>query len=276
MRLPQPSALKKLFPLPQHKYAIQSSLLGDASVYPWSNLGLWQSNDLYVDAACRLADHLAQSIDLNSNDVLLDLGCGQGASLLHWQQQYQVKQVIGVELQSQHVNHLQALNSTQCQVLQGSFLNLNSLSLAHPISAVICVDAAYHVPVVDFLSQVHAVLNSKGRVAFHTLVLAPEALSLTRVAWQKLALLLKAADVDLAQLFQTEQLTGLMQASGWQQVYIDDLSEHVFAGFADYIEHRAIGWGSVDALKIQMTAKLCRRLYADGLIRYVAVRAEKV
>lgn len=264
------------FQLPQHKYAIQSALLGDHSNYPWSNLGLWQTGDSYPQAACRLADALAKSIDLNSKDTVLDLGCGQGASILHWQQQYQVQQVIGVELQAKHVEHLNTLNSKQCQVLQGSFLNLNELSLPDNISAVLCIDAAYHVPVMDFLSQVQQVLNSKGRVAFHGLVLAPEVLNLKRAAWQKLALLLKAADVDLNQLLQAEQLTGLMRSSGWEQVQIEDLTEAVLAGFAQYIEERAIGWGSLDALKIQMTAKLCRRLAADGLIRYVAVRAVKL
>ena len=64
----------------------------------------------YREACRQLADHhLAQAVNLNSKDHLLDLGCGQGASLLHWLQHYQPKSLSAVELQTQCVHKIQKL-----------------------------------------------------------------------------------------------------------------------------------------------------------------------
>lgn len=80
------AALSRFIP---HKYAIDASSLGDSEELAWTNLGFWKNTQTYREACRQLADHLAQAVNLNSKDHLLDLGCGQGASLLHWLQHYQ-------------------------------------------------------------------------------------------------------------------------------------------------------------------------------------------
>lgn len=108
--------------LPQHKYAIDAAVLGDHAQLPWSNLGYWQAGQQDYAAACRmLADHLAQTVNLNSKDKLLDLGCGQGASLLHWQQHYQVQYLAGVELQAACVANIQQYLPELNAIYQASF-----------------------------------------------------------------------------------------------------------------------------------------------------------
>ena len=92
----------------QHKYAINAKLLGDSSELAWSNLGYWsETNQTYPDACRALADHLAHSVQLTTSDHVLDLGCGQGASLLHWQQQYQIQHIEAVELQPKYIQKIQ-------------------------------------------------------------------------------------------------------------------------------------------------------------------------
>ena len=51
----------------------------------------------------------------------------------------------------------------------------------------------------------------------------------------------------------------------------------MFDGFARYIETREIQKKAFDfaQLKIEMTAKLCRKLYQDGLVRYIQVSTVK-
>ena len=67
------AALSRFIP---HKYAIDASSLGIVK----SLLGqtwFWKNTQTYREACRQLADHLAQAVNLNSKDHLLDLGCGQ-------------------------------------------------------------------------------------------------------------------------------------------------------------------------------------------------------
>ena len=88
------SLIKKII---GHKYAIDAKRLGDKSEMAWSNLGYWQEQSQNYPLACQmLADQLAQAVQLKKTDRLLDLGCGQGASLLHWLSHYQLEQLAAV------------------------------------------------------------------------------------------------------------------------------------------------------------------------------------
>ncbi|MFW1867530.1 SAM-dependent methyltransferase, partial [Acinetobacter baumannii] len=88
-------------------------------------------------------DQLAQAVNLNSKDHLLDLGCGQGASLLHWLQHYHPKILSAVELQASCVNKIQKLIPEISQLFRGSFLNLKQFEFKKNFDVVLCIDAAY-------------------------------------------------------------------------------------------------------------------------------------
>ena len=269
--------------LPQHKYAIDAATLGDHAQLAWSNLGYWQAGQQEYVAACRmLADHLAQSVNLNSKDKLLDLGCGQGASLLYWQQHYQVQYLAGVELQAACVaniqQHLPELNA----IYQASFLRLKELLFSQRFDVVLCLDAAYHSPVPVFLEQVRSVLNSNARIGFHHLVLSERWENLNGLQRRKYQFLLKSADVNLKDLMTVGALYAFLDRFEFKNIQIQDLSEPVFSGFADYVQKTLNSKASddqaqgskLDHFKIQMTAKLCRKLYQEGIVRYVQVTAQ--
>lgn len=260
---------------PSHKYAINAALLGDPAELPWSNLGYWHSSAQDYPAACQqLADHLAEAVQLQSTDRLLDLGCGQGASLLHWQQHYQLSNITAVELQTTCVEQIQA-RWPELPIYAQSFLNLKNLIPLAPFDVVLCIDAAYHHALNSFLDAVQPVLNSKGRLGFHTLILPPQFLNSNTVQQHAYRALLKAADVSLPELKTAVQLEQCLQERGFTQIQIEDLSAPVLNGFAEYIQQ--LHWPQhspgLDRIKIAMTAKLCRRLYKDGLVRYVQVTA---
>ncbi len=268
--------------LPEHKYAINAVLLGDLSLLPWSNLGYWQDGQQHYAAACQaLADHLAQAIGLNATDKLLDLGCGQGASLLHWQQHYQVQYLAGVELQGSCVSkiqqHLPELNA----IYHASFLRLKQIHFSQKFDAVLCIDAAYHHSIPALLEQMNSVLNSKARIGFHHLVLSERWESLNTLQKRKYQFLLKSADVNLNDLMTVGALYQCLDQFGFSHIQVEDLSTAVLGGFAAYIEQnlaaiqrlRAAKGSGLDIFKIQMTAKLCRKLYEDGIVRYVQVSA---
>ncbi|WP_333975989.1 class I SAM-dependent methyltransferase [Acinetobacter colistiniresistens] len=260
-----------------HKYAIDAKRLGDQALLAWSNLGFWQDQHNHYPQACQsLADQIAQSIQLKSTDRVLDLGCGQGASLLHWLQHYHIQQLSAVELQPECVKRIQK-QLPQVQIHCGSFLNLKALQLLNSFDVVLCIDAAYHSDLNLFLNSASSVLNSKGRIAFHTLMWSDNWLQCSALQTQKYRYLLKSADVNWQQLMDQQQLAQTLAQQGFTEIQIQDFSEPVLNGFAEYIETRKSKKTAFDLaqLKINMTAKLCRKLYQDGLVRYIQVSAVK-
>ena len=95
-----------------------------------------ENTQTYREACRQLADHLAQAVNLNSKDHLLDLGCGQGASLLHWLQHYHPKSLSAVELQASCVNKIQKFIPEISQIFCGSFLNLKQFEFKQRFDAI--------------------------------------------------------------------------------------------------------------------------------------------
>ncbi|WP_278396971.1 SAM-dependent methyltransferase [Acinetobacter venetianus] len=260
-----------------HKYAIDAKRLGDDAVLAWSNLGYWHNQYHDYPLACQhLADQIAGSIQLKKSDRVLDLGCGQGASLLHWLQHYQIENLTAIELQSDCVKRIQK-QLPQVAIYCGSFLNLKQINFLNSFDAVICIDAAYHSNLNSFLSSTHSILNSKGRLAFHYLVWADLWKSCNYAQKQRYQYLLKAADVKWQHMMNEQQLNHALVQHGFAEIEVQDFSKPVFDGFARYIETRETQKKAFDfaQLKIEMTAKLCRKLYQDGLVRYIQVSAVK-
>lgn len=267
--------------LPEHKYAINTALLGEQSVCAWSNLGDWSACNDYAQACQQLACRAAEAVQLTAHDRVLDLGCGQGASVLLWLNHFKVENVSAVELQPSHVAHIQQHIPQLQQLMTESFLNLNALAFEFKFDVLLCIDAAYHSDLNLFLSSCKSVLNSNGRLAFHYLILTEKFNTLTPLQQRKYRYLLKAADIDLLHLSDQAGTVNKLQQQGFQQIKIDNLSKAVLHGFALYWQRqRAIPQSAhltllqkVDFWKIDMTAKLCAKLYQEGVIDYVQIRA---
>lgn len=267
-------AIQKKFP--QHKYAINAKLLGDDAEYAWTNLGYWEEDTHSYPIACQqLADHLAQAVQLHAKDHVLDLGCGRGASLLHWQEQYKIQNLSAVDLQAECITHIQ--QKLKIQAYCGSFLNLKAFALSKAFDVVLCIDAAYHSDLNLFLDSIHSVLNSKGHIGFHYLMLSEKWQNLSKFEQEKYRLMLKSADVHLDHLHSQMEIERIMQQFQFGNIHIEDLSKPVFLGFSNHIfqkkrsnQHASL----LDTFKINMTAKLCNKLYADGLVRYIQITAQ--
>ncbi len=271
-------AIRKFFP--QHKYAINAKLLGDHAQLAWSNLGYWDQHTSSYPQACRqLADQLAQATGLTATDHLLDLGCGQGASLWHWAQQYKVAHFAAVELQPACVAAIQQqLIPGLDAIYAASFLDLAALSLPETFDVVRCIDAAYHHSLEQFLAAVTPILKSQGRLGFHYLIRSARWATLTPWQQRKYHYLLKSADVELNHVYDETTTRQILAAQGLTNIQIRCLSAEVLAGFAAYIAQQSyshVHAAMLDQLKIQMTAKLCAKLYRDGLIEYVQITAHK-
>lgn len=264
--------------LPQHKYAIDTKMLGDTATLAWSNLGLWSAPaQTYVEACEQLAAQLAQSIHLSGHDFLLDLGCGHGASLQYWAQHYAVQHIEAVEIQSACIEKIQqpALACVR-ELHQCSFMNLNAANFAQKFDAIVCLDALYHYDLHQFIAQIPALLKPQGRIAFHYLQLSENWSKASFLSRQCDQYLLKLADVQLKHLMSQAKLQQLLEQQGFMNIQIQVLSESVLGGFADYVQRQPQFHGlqqDLNALKIQMTGKLCQQLVQTQRIDYVLVSA---
>ncbi|WAU73752.1 SAM-dependent methyltransferase [Acinetobacter sp. TR11] len=266
--------IEKVF---RHKYAIDAKRLGDDSLFAWSNLGYWQDQHHDYPQACQsLADQIAVSVQLKKDDKVLDIGCGQGASLLHWLKQYQLEQLSAVELQADCVKRIQK-QLPQVQIYCENFLNLNQQHFLNSFDVIVCIDAAYHSDLNSFLNSVSPILNSQGRIAFHYLMWSDAWQECSNLKKQQYRYLLKSADVNWQNLMDEQQLTQKLIQKGFTEIEIQDFSKPVLNGFAVYIENKRKERKDFDLaqLKIDVTAKLCRKLYQDGLVHYIQVSAVK-
>ncbi|MEB3768148.1 class I SAM-dependent methyltransferase [Acinetobacter sp. MD2] len=250
-------------------------MLGDTSTLPWTNLGLWQGALNYPEACRNLVLHLVDAIHLTQQDRLLDLGCGQGASLKLWQDHFKLPHFEAVELQVACIDPIQKQALLGLQHLhQGDFLKLKPAQFQQFFDVIVCIDALYHHALPDFLSVIRPLLGNHGRIAFHYLTFSKKWKKAT--TWQKLRIryLLKAADIQLDHLKDQEGLWEQLTQVGFHHIKIEDLTQGVCAGFAHYITTMPPQQlHGLDGFKIKMTAKLCRQLAQDGLIEYVQVTA---
>ena len=66
-----------------------------------------------------------------------------------------------------------------------------------------------------------------------------------------------------------------MQQAGFENIQIEDISEFVFQGFADYIQEQKsqMSLSHVDQFKIKMTAKLCEKDRKFGETRFEIIQS---
>ena len=273
---------------PEQQFAIANHLLGQAADgLNWSNLGYWCNTNDYVTACQQLAQQVGLAAQLHADDKVLELACGQGASLTYWPQRFHIRQLYALELQSSLVEHIQQQPPAALQfIAQGRFDQLPVPALLenqlrqHAFDAVLCVDAAYHASSFkDFASVARHCLRPGGRLAFTTLTLDNSWLKANYWQQKVHAQLLNAADVPMASLLTTLQIQQQLAGLGFGSIQVQPMDDEVLTGFAGFISRRATCLSLKEKLqpewlKIAITACLCRYLRQHGLVHYSMVSAQ--
>ena len=244
----------------------------------WNNLGYWKSAQNYTEACRALAELHGVAAGLTASHRLLELACGYGAALGVWCGHFNVSQIAVLEYRPDCVRYIRSLRQpTVDSVLMGRFDKpLDVLFPGPSFDAVICVDAAYHASsLAAFIAAAESVLAEQGVLVFSTLVLAD-----ARPAGWLNDVLSSAAGIPPASLVTESSLRQTVAAQGLLVTVVEDISDAVFAGLADWVAGRShhLNWRqkySAGWFKIAATAHCCRRLAVSNTLRYVLVTVRR-
>lgn len=265
----------------QADFAIPVELLSD-TVAPlaWANLGDWTATQDYSQACRQLALRVGAAAALQPGDRVLDLACGEGASLSLWPEAFGVTHLTGLEYQARCVERIRRHAPAGLEaIVQGRFDEWPAPAAlgVQAFDAVVCVDAAYHArSLAAFAGFVAQLLRPQGRFAFTTLVAdapRPDGFSPQRLAMAR-------AGIPAASMLTSMELLSTLTQQGFADITVQLLDAEVLQGFADFVSQRGAeltwrrklgaGW-----LKIQATAWLCRQVYRSGSLHYGLVSATR-
>lgn len=266
-------------------FAIATELLTDEpEALAWSNLGYWTQATDYPEACRQLALLLGAAAALSPATTVLDVACGQGASLALWPEAFGVRHITALELQTKCVESIRAQAPPALHAIhQARFdqLPLPEALPAHAFDAVLCVDAAYHAhSLADFASFAGQALKPGGWLVFTTLVQSPA----VQTSWWRrglVQLLLAMAQIPPASVLTSAELRRTLAQQGLACVAIRHLDANVLQGFADFVQRRGreLPWSkqfSAGWCKIRLTAYLCRFLHWTGYLHYSLIQGGRV
>lgn len=274
----------------QQAFEIAGQLLaGTAGDWRWNNLGDWQTATTYEHACRDLARRHAVMAGLSAQDRLLELACGYGASLELWRDQFQVGQITALEYRQRCVDVIQqaSANTNQAttgkiEVRQGRFDQPLPAALAQQaFDTVLCIDAAYHATsLAAFLDTASTALRPNGVLCFSTLMWTDAAAKKSDLQVKVCQKLLQLANIPAASVLNPAEISSLFDQSSWTGVQIQPIEQHVFLGFANWVQQQHLQLTyrqrySMAWQKIRATARLCAWLHQNALLHYVMIRAVK-
>lgn len=228
-------------------------LLNIGSRTAWMNLGYWTKvpNQTYAEACQGLAQLLADAIKLRPTDVILDVGFGCGEQVRFWISRYNVKSVEGINICSKEVCFAQQYLandgfSTRINLREGSATDLQSYPSTN-FDAVLSLDCAYHFnPRQHFFSNAFFSLRPGGRLGVADIILSTKCTN----PWDQLLLWVfcKLSGLPHANMIASDQYIQQLEAIGFTDVAITDLSENVFQGFGDFTARHYSLYGAQSGL----------------------------
>lgn len=198
----------------------------------WTNLGSWSGVTRYPDAARELARRVGSAAGLRGGDVVVDCGCGFGDSLRLWVESFGVARVVGVEPDPDVSAIVRARVAEwglahRITVVTGRAESVDTATIAPGLTAVVCVDAAYHFTTrAAWLARAASALPRGGRLGLADLVVTPRGLRDLRTR-----VVARLIDVPDANLVTPECLEALVTESGLQVTWTESAGDAVLDGF---------------------------------------------
>lgn len=221
----------------------------------WTNLGSWSEMARYPDAARELARRVGRAAGLRAGDVVVDFGCGFGDSLRLWIETFGVARVVGVEPDPDvtAIVHERIASwglADRISIVTARAESADLAALAPDVTAIVCVDAAYHFTTrATWLARAAGALPRGGRLGVADLVVTPKGLRDPRTR-----LVARLVNVPEGNLATPEQLESLVAESGLQVTWSESTGDAVLDGFVAGARH-----GGARVAITRMLLRLVRR-----------------
>ncbi len=248
----------------------------------WGNLGYWKNAADYSGACRALALLLGEQACLDHKSVVFDAGFGCGDQLLLWLDHFRVAQIHGANLscsQTAYAKNLLASNGrpeASGAILQGDINDPDIWSRAldsDQPSHVLALDCAYHFTSrADFLELAHQHLGPAGELALTDFLLADRH-DTNSFAHRLLRWMLKRARISEANIVARDVYLRQLKETGFGQIGITDISEHVMPAFSAGAGKKpgCAGW-----IKYTVTSRCLKWAYHRSILRYCVVSATKI
>jgi cyclopropane fatty-acyl-phospholipid synthase-like methyltransferase len=244
-------------------------LNGPGALTQWTNLGHWPGARTYPDAARELARRVGHAAHLRAGDVVVDYACGYGDSLRLWVDEFHVAQVIGVEPDPSVTATIRTRIrdwglADRIRVVTARAEDLAPTDAAPDVTAVVCVDAAYHFDTRrDWLTRTVQALPPRGRVAISDLETCARGSRLWRTE-----VLARVIRMPRANLATAEDVERTLTDAGARIVWSETAGEAVLDGFAAH----ATGSG----MPFTVTRGLIKLARRGRLVDYRIIGAERL
>lgn len=259
----------------------------------WGNLGYWENAEDYSDACRALALLLGEQAGLDRRSLVFDAGFGCGDQLLLWRDHFHVGRIRGVNLS--HSQTAYARNrlteaghpDEAAAIVQGDIGDPEIWRVAldgKEPSHIVALDCTYHFPdrVAFFhLAQQH--LAPAGRLALTDFMLADDHDS-SALVHRLLRWMLKCSHIAEANIVHRDRYRRQLRESGFDDIQMIDVSDHVMPGFTRFIRKlrrdnssagpsRKPGWFGL--LKYRVTGRFLEWAYRRSVLRYCVISATK-
>lgn len=245
----------------------------------WGNLGYWKTATEYSDACRALALLLGEEAGLDRQSLVFDAGFGCGDQLLLWLDHFGVSRIYGANLsrsQTAYAKNLLAQNrhpGASRAIIEGDINDPDIWTIVldgSTPSHVLALDCAYHFPDrSEFLRLAHQHLAPMGRLALTDFMLSDrhETGSLRH---RLLRWMLKKSHIAETNIVHRDVYLRQIQQSGFGEIRITDISEHVMPAFSAAGGGKT-GWSG--RMKYAVTSLFLKWAYHRSVLRYYVVSA---
>ena len=211
----------------------------------WTNLGFWRGARTYEEAATDLARRAGQAARLGPGDVVLDIACGPGDSLARWVKEFGVKRAIGIEpdpalvLAAQERVNAWGLRH-RITLRRGDAETLEVARDFPGVTAVVCIDAAYHFDTrAKWLKRLGTGLAPGTRLGLADLLIPYR----TRAS-RGVAEIARRAEIPSDNLWSAQDVEPVLAEAGWVLDRMVRCGSDVLGGFSRFAFRSALRWAA--------------------------------